>query len=121
LQNHPSAAKAALSLSNLAARLKSCPFKTAQRSELLTYEAVASQRNCAAGGTQLPRKRSYTTQEVEVQQQILRLTTPKLKKALGAPFAQDDSSVSIAAKAGLILSDSVAGLKSRDVFSGISL
>jgi hypothetical protein len=29
----------------------------------------------------------------EKQQQILRLTTPKLKKALGAPFAQDDRRV----------------------------
>jgi len=29
----------------------------------------------------------------EEQLQILRLTTPELKKTLGAPFAQDDSSI----------------------------
>jgi len=34
--------------------------------------------------------------EAEAQKRILRLTTPKLKKALGAPFAQDDSSISSA-------------------------
>jgi hypothetical protein len=28
---------------------------------------------------------------LEKQKQILRLTTPKLKKTLGAPFAQDDT------------------------------
>ena len=30
-----------------------------------------------------------------MQQQILQLTTPKLKKALGAPFAQDDTQLSV--------------------------
>jgi len=34
--------------------------------------------------------------EAEAQKRILRLTTPKLKKALGAPFAQDASSISSA-------------------------
>jgi hypothetical protein len=29
----------------------------------------------------------------EKQKQVLRLTTPKLKKTLGAPFAQDDTAL----------------------------
>ena len=59
-----------------------------------------------------------------MQKQILRLTTPTLrpkehkslfgdpmKKALGAPFAQDDSFGLVAAKAGLMLGGFAARLK----------
>jgi hypothetical protein len=47
MQNHPSAAKAALSVSDLAARLKSCPFKTEQKRESLASCEVAAFRSSA--------------------------------------------------------------------------